>query len=177
VRSFRKGSRLELRNISMGDLWLYEATLCNPEMMAELGGPRPREGLEDKLRTDVEATAADRYWMLVIVLDGGSDTPAGHISVWDHEWNGGTITEMGWMVLPRFQGRGVATEAARAVLDRARTTGRWSVVHAFPAVTNAPSNAICRKVGFELVGPIDYEYKGNVLRTNHWRLDLTAASA
>jgi RimJ/RimL family protein N-acetyltransferase len=167
---------MELRNISMSDLWLYEATLCDPEMMAELGGPRTREGLEDKLRTDVEATAADRYWMLAMLPDGETDTLAGHISVWDHEWNGETITEMGWMVLPRFQGRGLGTEAVRAVLDRARSTGRWRAVHAFPAVTNGPSNAICRKTGFGLIGPIDYEYKGKVLRTNHWRLDLTAAS-
>jgi len=164
---------VRLRNISPDDLWLYEATVCDPVMMAELGGPRPREGLEEKVRADAEGAEADRHWVLGIVPDGEPDTLAGSISVWDHEWNGETITEMGWMVLPRFQGRGLATEAARAVLDLARITERWSVIHAFPAVTNVPSNAICRKAGFELVGPVEYEYKGNVLRTNHWRLDLS----
>jgi RimJ/RimL family protein N-acetyltransferase len=39
-------------------------------------------------------------------------------------------------------------------------------------VGNAPSNAICRKLGFTLLGPHDFEYRGTVLRCNDWRLDL-----
>jgi RimJ/RimL family protein N-acetyltransferase len=46
-------------------------------------------------------------------------------------------------------------------------------VYAFPSVDNAPSNAICRKVGFELLGEKDFEYPpGNPLRCNEWRFDL-----
>jgi RimJ/RimL family protein N-acetyltransferase len=166
---------VSLRDISVEDLWLFEATLADPGMMAELGGPRPREGLADKIRRDTEATRADRYWQLGIVPDEDPATLAGMVSVWDHEWRGETITEIGWMVLPAFQGRGVATEAVRAAVDRARTRGRWAVLHAFPGVTNGPSNAICRKAGFAMIEELDYEYAGRVLRCNHWRLDLAGA--
>jgi RimJ/RimL family protein N-acetyltransferase len=81
---------------------------------------------------------------------------------------GGGLYEIGWMVLPGFQGRGIAGAAtdARAQGDRDR-------IHAFPSVENAPSNAICRKLGFEPAGEIEFEYPpGNLMRCNDWRLDL-----
>ena len=54
-------------------------------------------------------------------------------------------------MLPEFQGRGIAggSEARhRAGLGRRTSTA----FHAYPSVENTPSNAICRKLGFELVG-------------------------
>jgi hypothetical protein len=41
---------MELRDISMDDLPMYERSLTDPNMMAELSGPLPREGLAQKLR-------------------------------------------------------------------------------------------------------------------------------
>ena len=37
-----------------------------------------------------------------------------------------------------------------------------------PSVTNAPSNGICRSLGFTLTETLDIEYLGETLRTNHW---------
>jgi RimJ/RimL family protein N-acetyltransferase len=78
------------------------------------------------------------------------------------------------MVLPEFQGRGVGSEAVRAVLQKARSESRWDVVHAFPAITNARSNAICRKLGFSKLEERLIE-RDRILRCNHWRLDLRSA--
>jgi hypothetical protein len=33
-----------------------------------------------------------------------------------------------------------------------RAEPKFTHVHAFPGVTNAPSNALCRKLGFENLG-------------------------
>jgi hypothetical protein len=42
-------------------------------------------------------------------------------------------------------------------------------------VENAPSNAICRKLGFELLEACDFEFPpGHHMRCNDWRLDLQA---
>lgn len=163
---------MELRNLTLEDLELYERINTDPAMMAELGGPVPREGLPEKLRRDVADVEADRVWVLKIIPDEEAGTPAGTVAVWDHEWNGQTITEIGWMVLPAYQGRGVGSEAVRSTLERALATGRWQILHAFPATTNAASNAMCRKMGFSLVEECDYEFRGRPLRCNHWRLDL-----
>ena len=160
----------------MEDLGLYEALLTDPVMMAELGGPLDRDGLEQKLRGIVDEVEAGRIWYSVIVPDHAGPA-AGTVCIWDHDWKGETITEIGWMVLPGFQGRGLASQAVRAILDRARSEGRWRVIHAFPGVTNGPSNGICRKLGFTFVGSSEYEYpKGHVLQCNDWRLDLFAAT-
>ena len=163
---------MELRNIEVDDLALYEAIHCDPEMMAELGGPLPREGLAEKLRRDAASTEAGETWVLKIIPDDDAGTVAGTVTIWQHEWKGQRINEIGWMVLPAFQGRGVGSEAVRSVLDRARSEGRWDVVHAFPPVANPRSNAMCRKMGFTKVEEIDYVFRGRILRCNHWELEL-----
>ena len=63
-------------------------------------------------------------------------------------------------------------------LCRAEDTHRY--LYAYPSVDNAPSNAICRKLGFEIVEVEEFEYppgSGNILRCNNWRLDLFAAES
>ena len=69
--------------------------------------------------------------------------------------------------------RGLASEATRLVIGEARRQRRHRYLHAFPSVENAPSNAICRKLGFELMGEFDFEYPpGRPMRCNDWRLEL-----
>ncbi|MGH2676425.1 MAG: GNAT family N-acetyltransferase [Actinomycetota bacterium] len=151
---------MELRDISMEDLPLYERVLTDPDMMSELGGPLPKQGLSEKLRGIVESIDAGTVWFSVIVPDGVVGDGAGTVCIWDHDWNGERISEIGWMVLPAFQGRGLATAAVRSILRKARSESRWDMIHAFPAVTNAPSNAICRKTGFSKIEECDFPLPG-----------------
>lgn len=165
---------VELRNLTGDDLPLYTAIHCDPRMMEHLGGPLPSDGLAEKLQRDVATTAAGETWVLVIVPDEDPGAAAGTVSVWDHEWEGRQTTEIGWMVLPDFQGRGLGPRAVRAVLDRARSEGRWGVIHAFPPVANVRSNAMCRKMGFSFVREDDFVFRGRPLRCNVWVIDLQA---
>ena len=76
--------------------------------------------------------------------------------------------------VPGPRHRGARRPPRRSRGARARATHRF--LHAFPSVDNAPSNAICRKLGFTLLGECDFEYPpGNRMRCNDWRLDLRAA--
>jgi RimJ/RimL family protein N-acetyltransferase len=78
-------------------------------------------------------------------------------------------------VLPAHQGRGIAGRATALALEHAGAGGRRRFVHAFPSVENSASNAICRKLGFELLEERDFEYPpGHWMRCNDWRLDLRA---
>ena len=46
-------------------------------------------------------------------------------------------------------------------------------MHAFPNIDNAPSNAICRKLGLELRGACKFEFPaGRFMTCNDWYLDL-----
>ena len=78
-------------------------------------------------------------------------------------------------MLPEFQGKGVATRTAAAVIERARSEKEHRFMHAFPSVDNKPSNGICRKLGFMLVEAVEFEYlPGHFMLCNDWRLDLFA---
>ena len=97
----------------------------------------------------------------------------GGVNFWEREWKGEPVYEMGWGVLPEFQGRGIASAAVAKAVELARSLGKRGAVHAFPSVDNGPSNAICRKAGFGLLGRTEVEYpKGHWMICNDWRLTL-----
>ncbi|MFJ8439508.1 GNAT family N-acetyltransferase [Kitasatospora griseola] len=136
---------MRLRDVGPGDVEAYVRMRCDPAMMAELGGPQPVACMAEKVRLDVERTAADDWWVRMIVPDGAApEAVAGTVTLWPHELDGAPISEIGWMVLPEFQGRGLAKRAVREVLEAARADGRWGRVHAFPGASNGASNGICR---------------------------------
>jgi RimJ/RimL family protein N-acetyltransferase len=168
---------MELRDITLDDLSLYENLHCDPQMMAHLGGPWPTEGIPAKLQRDVESVEKGESWVFKIIPDADAGVVAGSVCLWESSRNGETITEVGWMVLPRFQGRGLGTQAVSMIIDKARDVQRCDTVHAFPAVSNVASNAICRKLGFSLIKECDLEYAGTLLRCNHWRLGLRVGVA
>ena len=156
---------MRLRDVELGDVSAYVRMRCNPVMMAELGGPLPREGIQDKVTRDVQAAAAGEEWIKMIVPDQAApDVVAGSVALWAHHEDGEPVSEIGWMVLPEFQGRGLAKRAVRMVLELAREDGRWGLVQAFPATTNSPSNGICRSLGFRFAGERDVTFAGRVLR-------------
>lgn len=166
---------MRLRDVEPGDVEAYVRMRCDPQMMADLGGPLPREGIEEKVRRDVEEARADTSWIKMIVPDGAeSAQAAGSVTLWSHGTGEERISEIGWMVLPEYQGRGLGKRAVGALLDAAGQDGRWGTVHATPAVGNGPSNGICRSLGFTFLGEQDTEFAGRVLRTNHWAFDPAA---
>jgi RimJ/RimL family protein N-acetyltransferase len=165
------GARVELRPYADEDLWLSEELETDPEAMRELGGPRTREKIADVHRRRVDGNTP-RPWYFTITVEG-EPRGVGQIGIWESNLTGSPLHETGWMVLPAFQGRGIATAALREVLDRARDDRAIERVHAFPGVTNEPSNALCRRAGFELLGELELPRDDDVLRCNHWALDVS----
>ena len=136
--------------------------------MRELGGPIERDKLPDIHRRRL----GDPWWFKIVAEPGG---PAvGTIGIWETHHDGHELHETGWMVLPAHQARGIASAALRQLIERVREEPRFPSMHAFPPVTNAPSNALCRKLGFALVGTSDFVYSGRTLRCNHWALATPA---
>ncbi|MCH0541387.1 GNAT family N-acetyltransferase [Streptomyces sp. MUM 203J] len=150
-----------------------------PAMTAHIGGPETPEELRGRHRRytalSEEPAAAGRMYRITLLPDA---VPVGSIGFWPRTWDGETVYETGWSVLPGFQGRGAATAAATALIAEvraARPADGPRFLHAYPSVGHAASNAVCRKAGFSLRGERRFEYPpGNPLRSNDWRLDLTA---
>ncbi|MFF8379632.1 GNAT family N-acetyltransferase [Streptomyces sp. NPDC015661] len=166
-------SRVRLEAWSEEDAGLLRA-LNAPELMDHLGGPETEEQLVRRHRRYVDMSADDtgagRMFRIVLLPE---EAVVGSIGFWARTWEGEPVYETGWAVLPGFQGRGVATSATRAVIAEARAAGLHRRLHAFPSADNAPSNAVCRKAGFELLGERGFEYPpGRPMSCNDWRFDL-----
>src|SRR6266545_3468764 len=162
---------MKLETMAEEDVELRMRLETDPQMMADLGGPRRREAIERAHAKSLALAVEGRCWPLKVVPDGAS-SPAGWVDVFESSHEDEAIYEIGWMILPDFQNRGIASQAVREVLEKARVERVFGQIHAFPAVTNGPSNKICEKNGFTNLGECEVEFAGRGLRCNHWRIDL-----
>ena len=159
---------MELRDYTDADAWFTERLETDPVVMAELGGVVSPETLQETHARRLATVESGDWWF--VIEDAGR--PIGVIGVWPHETEGHKEHEVGWMVVPERQGDGIATRALAMMLDRARSDGRFPVIHAFPGASNKPSNALCARAGFELVGSEEVKYKGAPFMCNQWTLRL-----
>lgn len=154
------------------DLPLLQRLLGDPEMTRHLGGPEsPEKIVERQSRYERPAEpGTGRQFKVVHVATGEG---VGWVGYWERDWRDESIYEIGWSILPSFQGRGIAGVAAGQAITEARAEGRHRFMHAFPSVKNPPSNAICRKLGFRLLEERRFEYPpGHFMVCNDWRLNL-----
>ena len=131
-----------------GDLPLLERLMSDPRMTEHLGGPESAEKLRERQKKYERLEGGDRMFKIVDVASGAG---VGSVGYWTKDWRGGQVYEVGWMVVPESQGRGIAVAATAQAIELAKRDDKHRVMHAFPNVDNAPSNAICRKLGFELL--------------------------
>jgi RimJ/RimL family protein N-acetyltransferase len=166
-------ARVELLPWSDDDLWAVERFLGDPEMMQHLGGAQSRQQILDQHERYLDAESSGTGEMFKVVLSHTPDA-IGNIGYWDKTWRDELVYETGWMVLPEYQGRGYASEALEMLVARLGREHARRFLHAYPAITNGPSNALCRKLGFTNLGQCEFEYPpGHPLQCNDWRLDLS----
>jgi RimJ/RimL family protein N-acetyltransferase len=135
--------------------------------MAHVGGAESPEKIAERQARYVVDPGQFR------IVEETTGTGVGWVGFWVREWRGETVYEIGWAVIPAFQGRGIAAEATRAAIALAREDRSRRFLHAFPGVDNGASNALCRKLGFALLGALEFEYpKGHLMQCNDWRLAL-----
>jgi RimJ/RimL family protein N-acetyltransferase len=153
-----------------GDRRLLERLHGDPAMMEHLGGPESPAKIEAR-QTRFEQPGSGMFR----IVDEASGEAVGSVGYWERDWRGEQVYETGWFVLPEHQGRGIAGAATAQAIALAKAEHRHRYLHAFPAVANGASNAICRKLGFTLLGDCDFEYPpGHLMRCNDWRLELLA---
>jgi len=149
------------------DLWLLHETLGNPTMMEHLGGIESAEQIAQRHLRYIHDGDMFTVWE--------HDTVVGSVGFWERTWRDAIAYEAGWMIVPQYAGRGLATQAAVSVISLARKERKRRFLHAFPNVENAASNAVCRNAGFTNLGECKFEYpKSHWMRCNDWRIDLLA---
>ncbi|MFJ8577290.1 GNAT family N-acetyltransferase [Micromonospora sp. NPDC093277] len=146
--------------------------LNSHDVREHTGGPETDEEVAARHERYLAGPGPRSGHMYTVVLPGGEKV--GSVGFWERDWRGEQVYEMGWAILPAYQGRGLATAAVRVVIAEAATRGDRCAAHAYPSVDNPASNAVCRKAGFTLLGETEFEYPpGHRMRSNDWRVDLT----
>ncbi len=114
-----------------------------------LGGPETAESLAQRHADYLELWDGGDMRMFRVSVDGAV---AGYAGWWDEEHNGNPVYEIGCVIEPAWQGRGVASAALSEVVRLAAATGSGRAIVGYANVDNAASNALCERVGFTLVG-------------------------
>ncbi|SFS98945.1 GNAT family N-acetyltransferase [Marininema halotolerans] len=142
-----------------------------PEMMNHLGGPEREEKVFSRHQRYL--ALKDKGSMYSIQLQPQNEK-VGSVGFWHKSVDGEEAYEVGWSVLPSFQGKGIATRATKLAIKEALAKNNWAI-HAFPSIDNPGSNAICRKLHFSFLTECEFEYPpGNLMRCNHWRLEASS---
>ena len=161
--------RVTLQHWGRDDLPVLERA-NTPEMTAHLGGPESPDDLLQRHERYLRLGNAGLARMFRIDVD---DEPAGGIGWWQVDHEGVPAYETGWNVFPEHQGKGVASAALREVIRRVAAVGDRTLLIAYPGVANAPSNALCRRAGFEHTGSDTAPWRGGRITFNVWELDLS----
>ena len=119
---------------------------ADPEVMRYIGDGKPRGEQQSRERLDWFLDQAARlgfgYWM---VLDRATRGPLGGAMLMVRK--PGANVELGFALARPAWGRGIATEAARALIDHAFETLGVRDLEAFTHPDNTASGAVLRKAG------------------------------
>lgn len=146
--------RLLLRQMSLEDAEVLYGIFGNPEAMRYFPAPYTREELEGLIARNQE-----RYRQLGFglwtVLDRETREVLGDCGLTLQAIEGVDDLEIGYHFLPAHQGRGYATEAARACLDWGFARTGYDRIVSMMVVDNTPSRRVAEKVHERYLGEFE----------------------
>jgi [ribosomal protein S5]-alanine N-acetyltransferase len=140
-------SSLLLDPLTEADYRWMVGLYSDPEVMRYIGnGPRAEEESRQRLDwfRDQAARLGFGYWVL---RDRATGEPLGGAMLMVR--SEGAKVELGFALMRAAWGRGLASEAARALVDHAFRTLGISELEAFTHQNNAASGAVLRKAGMQ----------------------------
>jgi RimJ/RimL family protein N-acetyltransferase len=161
---FPTSERLTYRRMTGDDLDLIFRLLGDPEVMTYYDHPKTRDECCAWVDWNRRNYARDGYGLWIIETYDGE-----FVGECGLTWQpvDGESLELGYHVLPIHQGRGYASEAARASVDLARQHGEEYVI-AIIAPGNTPSIRVAEKAGLTYDKNVEYQGKDTLI----YRLDL-----
>ncbi len=136
--------RLILRPPSLQDLDAWSAFMANEESTRYLGGIQPRSAVWRGITCMAGAWALEGFAMFS-VIEKSSGRWIGRLGPWRPEgWPG---SEIGWGIIREAEGRGYATEGAKASMHWAFETLGWQEVIHTILPDNQSSKTVAGKLG------------------------------
>ena len=150
--------RLILRPLGQQDLApLTEFYASNRSQF--VGGPASAEQVWRMLAAEIGHWALRGYGRWGVDITGTGET-CGMVGLWNPE--GWPEPEVGWDLYNGFEGKGYATEAARAVRDHAYGTLGWRTLISLINPANAGSQGVARRLGAAYEGGFQHARFGLV---------------
>jgi RimJ/RimL family protein N-acetyltransferase len=145
-------NRLTLRPFVEGDFEAVHGMRSDPEVARYLyRGPLSADEARSRLERNMALTewVAEGDWFSVAAVERESGLTVGDMAFhWVSERD--RTAEIGFVVDPRHQGKGFATEAARALVDWAFTEAGFHRVIGRTEARNAASARVLEKLGMRL---------------------------
>ena len=165
--------RVTLERWAAEDLAVLERTNTR-EMTRFLGGPESDEALAQRHADYLALWESGAVRMFRVRVDGAT---AGYAGWWEEEHDGAPVYEIGCVIEPGWQGRGVASAALGEVVRLAAALGERDVIVGYADADNAASNALCARVGFTLVGTGAFpgDDGSEAMTVNIWAIDRKTA--
>ncbi|MFD7897991.1 GNAT family N-acetyltransferase [Streptomyces sp. NPDC059479] len=164
---------VQLRVPTDEDALNWHRVFDDPEVMEFHGGTSAELSVYEELTARQRRHDAERGFCFWTLLDeDGEVIGFTGAQPWPHESFGpvGEI-EIGWRLGRAHWGRGYATAAARAALERVRAAGVGRVV-AMVNARNERSVAVTRRLGMELAETYPFTSRGAEQQAHCFRLEL-----
>lgn len=136
--------RLRFRRMAAGDLDDMSRLLGDPQVMAFYPRPRTREEAADWIAWNERNYARDGYGLWILHDEVGRFV--GDCGLTWQLVDGVERLELGYHLMPEHQGRGLASEAALACRELARSCGAHEVI-AIIRPDNLASQRVAERVG------------------------------
>ena len=154
--------RLILRNVSDKDCESFHKLHSDPIVNRFVG--RENSSSLEKARAYIERM--DRlvrnkeclFWIITLKND---DSLLGSVCCWNFDFENG-IVEIGYEMLPEFQGKGIMSEALKSVTEFTFNEMKANIITAFPSSDNLSSVNILKKLNFQFENKPYNNKHGNV---------------
>ena len=143
-------ARLILRPFVAEDFEAVHAMRSDAEVARYLyQEPLSEEETRDRLARSIASWSSEGDWLSAAIVERASGATVGDVAFhWVSERD--RTAEIGFILDPRHQGRGYATEAARAMLDWAFGTAGLHRVIGRTEARNTASSRVLEKLGMRL---------------------------
>ncbi len=171
---------LTLRPFEEQDLSGFAALHADEAVMADLGGPISADEAKDKLAGFMKSFETYGYSRLVALWEGDFAGYVGVTRTGDDTHALGAHDEIGWRILPRFWGKGLATRAAKLALSDTFDRVGLPEVLAYTGPDNLRSQAVMSRLGLTRVPELDFDEHYPPIGTWHglvWRVTAQAWQA
>jgi len=144
-------NKLLLKPVELSNLQDMYNIRTNPQV-AKYIQRDVNKNLED-IRQFIELVIKNNFYFTINTIDPSEFI--GTLTLWNID-RSTNYAEIGYELLPQFQGKGLMSEAVKAILDYAFNEAGFEYIEAYTHRENIASKKLLERVGFKLVvGKID----------------------